>query len=116
MGKKLYVGNLPFSTNEQELRSMPQIRTVLSYVGGGFLGGVNSAGFFVQLQPHEERTFGWSRLLHWPPWGALKGNYTQFDVQQEIRKRLRSIPDVRIAIRNADEQKRFARGARCAVD
>lgn len=85
---------------ENDLRSMPQIRTVLSYVGGGFLGGVNNANFFVQLQPHKERTFGWARLLQWPPWNAFKGNYTQLDVQQEIRRRLRSIPDVRIAVRN----------------
>ena len=68
--------------------------------GSGFLGGVNSANFFVQLAPHEERTFRWGRLLHWPPWQAFQGNFTQRDVQQEIRRRLRKLPDVRVAVRN----------------
>ena len=56
--------------------------------GSGFLGGVNGANFFVQLAPHEERTFGWGRLLQWPPWRAFQGNFTQRDIQQEIRQRL----------------------------
>ncbi len=85
---------------EQELRSLPGIRLVLATAGSGFLGSVNSANFFVQLVPHEERTFRWSRLCQWPPWRAFQGNFTQQDVQQQIRRRLRSIPDVRVAIRN----------------
>ena len=52
------------------------------------------------LAPHEKRTFRWSRVLQWPPWRALQGNYSQRDVQQEIRRRLRVLPDVRVAIRN----------------
>ena len=39
-------------------------------------------------------------MLQWPPWRALQGNYSQRDVQQEIRRRLRVLPDVRVAIRN----------------
>jgi HAE1 family hydrophobic/amphiphilic exporter-1 len=40
-------------------------------------------------------------LLQWPPWRAFEGNFTQFQVQQEIRRRLAPLrPDVRIAIRN----------------
>ncbi|MHC1763697.1 MAG: efflux RND transporter permease subunit [Verrucomicrobiia bacterium] len=85
---------------EAELAKIPGIRQVLANVGAGFLGGVNSAGFYIRLAPHEERTFGWKRLLQWPPWQAFQGNYTQRDVQQEIRKRLRDLPDLRIAIRN----------------
>lgn len=85
---------------EAELAKIPGIRQVLANVGAGFLGGVNSAGFYIRLAPHAERTFGWKRLLQWPPWQAFQGNYTQRDVQQEIRKRLRDLPDLRIAIRN----------------
>ncbi|MCP5518992.1 MAG: efflux RND transporter permease subunit [Verrucomicrobiales bacterium] len=85
---------------EDELRTIPGIRTVLTTAGGSFLGGVNSANFFIRLAPHEERTFRWSRLLQWPPWRAFQGNYTQADIQQEIRKRLRGLPDVRTAVRN----------------
>lgn len=85
---------------EREIQAIPGVRLVLSTAGGGFLGGVNAAGFFVQLDPHEERTFQWSRLIQWPPWRAFQGNFTQVEIQQEIRKRLRHLPDVRIAIRN----------------
>jgi HAE1 family hydrophobic/amphiphilic exporter-1 len=85
---------------EEELKSVSGIRLVLATVGGGFLGGVNSANFFIQLVPHEERTFGWKRMLQWPPWRAFQGNFTQQEIQQKIRRQLRSIPDVRIAIRN----------------
>ena len=85
---------------EAELRKVPAIRQVLSSVGGGFLGSINTASFYIQLAPHSERTFGWKRLFQWPPWRAFEGNYSQRDVQQEIRKRLRDLPDLRIAVRN----------------
>src|SRR5207248_1791920 len=85
---------------EDELRALPGVRQVLSSVGAGFMGSVNGAGFYVRLVPHEERTFGWRRLLHWRPWRAFQGNYSQRDVQQEIRRRLRKLPDLRVAIRN----------------
>lgn len=85
---------------EEELNRVPGVRFVLATVGSGFIGGLNSANFYVRLVPHEERTFGWSRLLQWPPWRAWEGNFTQRDVQQEIRQRLRHLSDVRLAIRN----------------
>jgi len=86
---------------EAELREVRGVRTVLATVGSGFLGGLNNARFYVRLAPHEERTFRWSRLLAWPPWGAFEGNYSQRDVQQEVRARLRRIPDVRASVRGA---------------
>jgi HAE1 family hydrophobic/amphiphilic exporter-1 len=85
---------------EQVLRPVPGVRTVLATAGSGFLGGVNGANFFVQLTPHEQRAFRWRHLLQWPPWKALQGNLAQRDVQQEIRRRLRGLPDVRLAVRN----------------
>jgi HAE1 family hydrophobic/amphiphilic exporter-1 len=85
---------------EKELRSVPGVQSVLATAGSGFLGSVNTANIFVQLTPHEERTFRWRRLFQWPPWRAFKGNFTQQNVQQDIRRRLRSLPDLRIAIRN----------------
>ncbi|HEY5911418.1 MAG TPA: efflux RND transporter permease subunit, partial [Verrucomicrobiae bacterium] len=79
---------------ENELRLVPGIRTVLASAGSGFFGGVNSANFFVQLAPHEERTFRWGRLLKWPPWKAFQGNFSQRDIQQQIRQRLRAFPEI----------------------
>ena len=86
---------------ETELRGVPGIRLVLSSAGGsGFLGSPNNARFYVRLAPHSERVFSWRRLLQWPPWRAFQGNYSQRDVVQEVRRRLRKFGDLRISIRN----------------
>jgi HAE1 family hydrophobic/amphiphilic exporter-1 len=87
---------------ESELNSIPGVRLVLSSIaaGGGALGSVNNGRFYVRLAPHAERTFQWGRLLHWAPWRAFEGNYSQRDIQQAVRQRLRTLPDLRVAIRN----------------
>jgi HAE1 family hydrophobic/amphiphilic exporter-1 len=85
---------------EKTIESVPAVRFVLTTVGSGMIGGLNQANFYVRLAPHEERTFGWSRLLQWPPWKAFQGNHSQRDIQQVIRQRLRGLPDVRVAVRN----------------
>jgi HAE1 family hydrophobic/amphiphilic exporter-1 len=86
---------------EEELQAIRGIRLVLSSVGsGGALGSVNNARMYVRLAPHSERVFSWSRLLQWPPWKALEGNYSQRDVAQDIRRRLKKFSDLRISVRN----------------
>jgi HAE1 family hydrophobic/amphiphilic exporter-1 len=86
---------------ETELRSIRGIRLVLSSSGGaGFLGSPNYSRFYVRLAPHSERVFSWRRLLHWPPWRAFQGNFSQRDVVQEVRRRLRKFSDLRVSIRN----------------
>jgi HAE1 family hydrophobic/amphiphilic exporter-1 len=60
---------------------------------------MNNARIYVGLAPHEARTFRWGRLLQWPPWKAFEGNYTQREVQQEIRRRISGLPGVRMNIR-----------------
>jgi HAE1 family hydrophobic/amphiphilic exporter-1 len=82
------------------LRQVPGIRLVLTSVGGGGFGGVNSARFYVRLAPHEERVFSFKRLLQWPPWRAWQGNYSQREVMQQVRRALRQMQDVRISVRN----------------
>ena len=40
-------------------------------------------------------------IIHFAdPGAAFRGNYTQRDVMQEVRKRLRKYPDLRISVRN----------------
>jgi HAE1 family hydrophobic/amphiphilic exporter-1 len=87
---------------EAELRSIRGVRLVLTSVGGGggFLSAVNGARCYVRLAPHAERVFAWRRLLQWPPWRAWQGNYSQRDVTMEVRRRLKSIPDLRVSVRN----------------
>jgi HAE1 family hydrophobic/amphiphilic exporter-1 len=88
---------------EDELRQMPEVRTMLTSAGGGFSGGVNRGEVYVQMAPHEQRTptFGrlWRGLLDGDPGAAFRGNYSQSDLMQQIRGRLRKFPNVRIGVR-----------------
>lgn len=89
---------------EAELRQMPQVRTALTQVGGGFLSGLSNGSVYVRIPPHEERRFSfgrlWSSLLAGEPLAAFRGNYTQREVMTEIERRLRGLPDVRVSVRN----------------
>ncbi|HKY04442.1 MAG TPA: efflux RND transporter permease subunit, partial [Blastocatellia bacterium] len=90
---------------EKELRSTPGVRLVMASAGGGFLGGLNQGSAYVRIAPHDERTFSFSRLwrgiTHGDPFEAFRGNYTQRDVMQEVRTRLRKFRDLRSSVRNA---------------
>jgi len=91
-------------TIEAELRQVRGVRTVLANAGGGFLGGVNQGRAFVRIAPHEERKFSFGRLgkslLRLDPFGPFRGNYTQRDVMNEVRDRLRKYKDLRTSVRN----------------
>ena len=90
---------------EAELLSTPGVQVVLADAGGGFLGGVNQGGAYVRIAPIGERSFSLARLaegiIHGKPLEAFKGNYSQRDVMQEIRTRLRKFKDLRTSVRNA---------------
>ncbi|HKQ07334.1 MAG TPA: efflux RND transporter permease subunit [Blastocatellia bacterium] len=90
---------------ESELRSTPGVELVLATAGGGFIGGVNQGGAYVRIVPIEERSFSisrlWHGLTHGRPLEAFQTNYSQRDVMQEIRSRLRKYKDLRCSVRNA---------------
>jgi HAE1 family hydrophobic/amphiphilic exporter-1 len=90
---------------EQEIRTTPGVEMVLASAGGGFLGGLNQGRAYVRIAPIEERTFSFSRLIKGifsgDPLAAFRNNYTQRDVMQEIRTRLRKFKDLRSSVRNA---------------
>ena len=90
---------------ETELMATPGVRVVLSNAGGGFIGGVNQGGAYIRIAPIEERSFSLARLfdgiIHGKPLQAFKDNYSQRDVMQEIRGRLRKFKDLRSSVRNA---------------
>src|SRR6185369_1101862 len=90
---------------ETEIRATKGVTTVLSSMGGSFLGQVNSGGAYVRLQPHEERVFGFGRLWHetksLTPWRAFTGNFSQRDVIVELRQRLRKFTHLRCSVRNS---------------
>jgi HAE1 family hydrophobic/amphiphilic exporter-1 len=90
---------------EKELLATPGVRLIIASAGGGFVGGVNQGNVYVRIAPHEERKFSLSRLfsatIHGNPLAAFRGNYTQRDVMQEIRKRVAKYAPLRFSVRNA---------------
>lgn len=89
---------------EKELMQTPGVRTVLSWVGGGFNGGVNAVYFYVKIAPHEERLFSLKLLfretMRGSPLAAFRGNYSQSEIMQKIRRQLRKYSDLRCSVSN----------------
>jgi HAE1 family hydrophobic/amphiphilic exporter-1 len=90
---------------EKDLMSTPGVQIVLASAGGGFNGSVNQGSAYVRIIPIEERSFSAGRFLsgiiHARPLEAFRNNYSQRDVMQEIRARLRKYRDLRTGVRNA---------------
>jgi HAE1 family hydrophobic/amphiphilic exporter-1 len=89
---------------EKDVESVPGVRLVLSTVAGGPLGTVNEGQVFVQIAPHDERIFSLTRLvkgiLTLDPLEAFRGNYSQADVMQRVRAKMRAYGDLRVSVRN----------------
>ncbi len=89
---------------EAELKDIRGIRTVLTTIAGGPFSTTNEAQIFVAIAPHEERIFSLSRLakgiVTLKPLEAFQGNYSQADVMQQIRGRMRKFTDLRVGVRN----------------
>jgi HAE1 family hydrophobic/amphiphilic exporter-1 len=118
-GTNLAIMNETMSSMEKDILETPGVRSVLSSAGGGFLGGVNQGDAFVRIAPHEERTLSFSKL--WAetkkgnPLNAFKGNYTQQDVMQEVRRRLQKYSPMRSGVRNG-RSFNFGAGGRSDID
>ncbi|HYO92864.1 MAG TPA: efflux RND transporter permease subunit [Polyangiaceae bacterium] len=88
-----------------DLRKLGGVRDVLVQAGGGFIGGVSSGEAFVRIAPHEQRVFSltrlWRETIAGQPLAAFEGNYSQRDVMQQARQRLRQYRDLRVSVRNA---------------
>ncbi len=91
-GMSFAAANEVVTALEADLLKMPEIRTVLSTAGGGFIGGVNSGDCYVRIAPHEERYWTFKRLfsnlVHGQPMETFHGNYTQTDVMNKIRQQI----------------------------
>jgi HAE1 family hydrophobic/amphiphilic exporter-1 len=86
---------------EQELSTLPPVRVMLASIGASRMGGVNYARVYIRLPPHHERRFAFSRLLSFTPWKAFTGNYSQRDVVQQVRQRLKKFRDIRASVRSS---------------
>jgi HAE1 family hydrophobic/amphiphilic exporter-1 len=118
-GTNLASMNETMQAMEGDISRTPGVRLVLATAGGSFLGGVNQSDMFIRIAPHEERTLSVSRLwretLAGHPFGAFRGNYTQQDVMQEVRRRLQKYAPMRIGVRNA-QSFNFGAGGRFDID
>jgi HAE1 family hydrophobic/amphiphilic exporter-1 len=90
---------------EKDLMTTPGVILIQSSSGGSFLGAVNQGGVYVRIAPHEERTFSltklWNSIKAGHPLAAFRGNYTQRDVMQEVRRRMQKYAPFRFGVRNA---------------
>ncbi|MDT7602107.1 MAG: hypothetical protein QOF61_104 [Acidobacteriota bacterium] len=104
-GTSLSVMDEAMRSIEKDLTTTPGVRLILSGVGGSFLGGVNQGSVYVRIAPHEERTLSftrfWNQLRAGHPLEAFHHNYSQRDVMQEVRRRLKKYSPFRASVRNA---------------
>ena len=118
-GTNLGVMNEVMEAIEKDILSTQGVKMVLSNAGGGFLGGVNQGNIYVRIQPHEERTVSlsrfWTETKAGHPLNAFRGNYSQQDVMQEVRKRLQKYAPMRTGVRNAPSFN-FGAGGRFDID
>lgn len=118
-GTNLARMNEVISAMEKDMLNTKGVTVVLSSAGGSFLGGVNQGSAYVRIAPHEERTFSISKLWRETkaghPLNAFRGNYTQQDVMQAIRRELQKYAPMRIGVRNA-QSFNFGTGGRTDID
>ncbi len=118
-GTNLAVMNEGMQAIEKEILATPGVRLILADTGGGFLGGVNQGGVYVRIAPHEERTLSlgrlWTETKKGNPFNAFRGNYSQQDVMQEVRRRLQKYAPLRAGVRNAPSFN-FGAGGRFDID
>ncbi len=90
---------------EAEMRELPGVEHVLATIGASHLGTVNNAQVFVRIANIEDRVFSpsrlWKKTLEGHPMEAFQGVYSQRDVMQAVRAKLKQFPDLRVQVRNA---------------
>ncbi len=90
---------------EKELFGLPGVEHVLSTVGASYLQAVNNAQLYVKIADIEERNLSFHRLAqaarHGRPFDVFRGIYSQRDVMQAVRDRIKQFPDLRVQVRNA---------------
>lgn len=86
------------------LSDVSGVETVLATVGTRGGSDVNRSSFFIRLLDSKERTFSlsrlWQGLLAGDPASAWRGNFTQREKMAEIRDLLKTIPGLRLSVRN----------------
>ena len=89
---------------EEEIRKIGGATHLLTTVGSGGMGRVNTAVVYVRLVDIQQRSFSlgrlWRETLAGHPLAAFQGNYTQRQKMQQIRKQIRQFRDLDVSVRN----------------
>lgn len=89
---------------EDLLSRVEGVDILMTTVGTRGFGGVNRGDIYVRLRDIEERAFSLKRLGHGllkgDPGAAFRGNFSQRDKMDEIRRKMRAIAGVRSSVRN----------------
>lgn len=103
-GASLSAMNEALTNVENEVRELNGVETILATVGTRGFGGVNRGELYVRLTDIEARSFSigrwWRGLLKGDPGEAWRGNFTQRDVMNAARARMKQWPDLRVSVRN----------------
>ncbi len=77
---------------EADLMEIPEVRLILAEAGGGWIGGVNRGDVHVAIAPHSERYWTFTRIIKGiasgDPLAAFRGNYTQNEVMDKVRREI----------------------------
>src|SRR5262245_54954461 len=83
---------------DREIRGVPGVQLSLLVTGAGGLARVNQGSAYIRIAPHDERTVTlsrlWDGLRRGDPLAAFRNNYTQRDVMQQVRQRMRKFGDM----------------------
>ncbi len=89
---------------EELLKTVEGVEILMTTVGTRGFGGVNRGDIYVRLTDIEKRAFSpkrlWYGLLSGDPGSAFRGNFTQREKMDEIRKLVKTIGGVRASVRN----------------
>jgi len=104
---------------ERKLTTTPGVVTVLGSSGGDYNGAVSSGRIWVQLVPHDQRVFSWSRvghgILNGDPFEAFRNNFSQRDVMQNVRRQMAQFKDIRFQINNTQSINLSGAGSRTDI-
>ena len=88
----------------KELSGMPGIRHMVCLVGTGYLQAVNNARVYIRLEDVENRVFSlsrlWKKTLEGRPLDAFRDVYSQRDVMQAVRAKMKQFTDLRSRVGN----------------